>query len=332
MNTLGLDIGGANIKAVHTAGVCRSQAFALWKEPDKLTEQLALLAGQMPRFDRVALTMTAELCDCFATKHEGVEHVLDAAITVAGNRPVNVWLTEGRFGDVVEARRRPLSCAASNWHALATWLAPRHQSGSTLLIDTGSTTTDIIPLCDGRVRARGLTDMQRLSTGELIYVGARRTPLMALGSMIEFNGVGYALMAEWFATTADAFVLTGELPEQPQDTDTADSRPLTKMHAAARVARTIGADLRMLSLEGVTQLAAAFSSLARRRIVDGIVRATQERPPQRAIICGSGDFLACASAKAAWPGVPRECLSRQLSPEISSAACAYALVQMRDAQ
>ena len=35
-SVLGLDIGGANLKAAHTNGAARSRPFALWKNPGGL--------------------------------------------------------------------------------------------------------------------------------------------------------------------------------------------------------------------------------------------------------------------------------------------------------
>ena len=79
---LGLDIGGANIKAATADKRAVSVPFALWKEPDRLS---AVLADVVARFDGVegfAVTMTGELCDCFETRREGVNRILDAMATV----------------------------------------------------------------------------------------------------------------------------------------------------------------------------------------------------------------------------------------------------------
>src|SRR5262249_34155249 len=62
MPVLGLAVGGANLKAAHPAG-CRSLRFPLWKEPRGLSAALRRLTAGLP-FDRVAVTMTGELCDC----------------------------------------------------------------------------------------------------------------------------------------------------------------------------------------------------------------------------------------------------------------------------
>src|ERR1700744_4034404 len=114
---IALDVGGANLKAAHSSGQARAVPFELWKRPDELSLVIAKLATTFPPSDRVALTMTAELCDCYPTKAVGVNAVLDAVLDAFGERPVRVWCTDERFHDVADVRRRPLIAAASNWLA-----------------------------------------------------------------------------------------------------------------------------------------------------------------------------------------------------------------------
>ena len=78
MAILGLDIGGANIKAADETGFAISSPFAIWQKPDELSQEIACILSQFPKTDLVALTMTAELADCFTTKSEGVRFILDA--------------------------------------------------------------------------------------------------------------------------------------------------------------------------------------------------------------------------------------------------------------
>src|SRR5436309_2230449 len=150
MDVLGLDIGGANLKAAHSCGAARVKPFELWRQRAALPGALHALIDGLPPWDRLAVTMTGELCDCFETKREGVGAILDAAEKVADGKPVQVWLTDGRFVDLAEARRTPLLAAASNWLALATFAGRYALRGPAVLIDIGSTTTDIVPLLDGR--------------------------------------------------------------------------------------------------------------------------------------------------------------------------------------
>src|SRR4051794_8277631 len=106
--TLGLDVGGANLKAAHSTGPARCLPFALWRQPAGLGEALTGLLQLLPPADRLAVTMTGELCDCFRTKREGVLAILDAVELVANGRPVAVWLTAGRAVSLTEARSNPL--------------------------------------------------------------------------------------------------------------------------------------------------------------------------------------------------------------------------------
>ncbi len=72
------------------------------------------------RFDRVALTMTAELCDCFATKRQGVRAVIGAVSMALPESPLSVWGLDGRLHPLLEIQHQPRLAAAANWLALAT--------------------------------------------------------------------------------------------------------------------------------------------------------------------------------------------------------------------
>src|SRR4051812_32682155 len=191
---LGLDVGGANLKAAHTGGVARSRPFPLWKRPHDLAAELRQLVADLPPARRVAVTMTGELCDCFPTSRAGVLHILDA-IAESVTAPVHVWRTDGRFVNLDEARADLRPCAAANWLALATFAGRFALPGPALLVDVGSTTTDVVPLVDGVPTPAARTDADRLKAGELVYTGVRRTAVCAL------LGTGGA--AEFFATTHD---------------------------------------------------------------------------------------------------------------------------------
>lgn len=326
MKTIGLDVGGANLKAAHSSGAVISQPFALWREPARLAEQLQRVLAQVPEVDRLAVTMTAELCDCFATKRQGVIHVLDAVRRVALQREVCVWSTQGRFLTPAQACEAPLLVAASNWHALATLTAQWYPQGLSLLVDIGSTTTDLIPLEQGRLAVRGRTDLDRLTTGELLYAGSLRTPVMTLGPSVKWRGESVGLMAEYFATVGDVYRVLRLLPEDETDTDTADGRPATIPCSAARLARMIGADMDMLDADAVHELARELAGIQQQRLVERAAQAMQGRTPDRLILSGSGAFI----AESLYPEAPRIRLAQRLGDAGSSAACAVAMVTLRD--
>ena len=87
MPIIGLDIGGANLKAATSDGTAASRAFEIWKAPERLAEELQEVLSLLPAADALAVTMTAELADCFETKAQGVAQVLNAVGEVAGQRP-----------------------------------------------------------------------------------------------------------------------------------------------------------------------------------------------------------------------------------------------------
>jgi len=319
---LGLDIGGANLKAAHSDGRARSQPFALWKAPADLPDALRELLRDWPPFDRLAMTMTGELCDCFATKREGVRTILDAVSAVAGPLPIIVWRNDGRLVSLAAARADPLPAAAANWLALATWagrIAPR---GPALLIDVGSTTTDIVPLLDGRPCPGARTDPERIRQGELVYTGVSRTPLCAV-----LGGFG---AAELFATTRDVYLMLGRLPEDPTDRDTADGRPATRACAEARVARMVCADLETSTADERRKVAERVLLKQVYQIVTAIeivARNALPRLPETIILAGAGEFLAqvALSEQKTIPPCPVFSFNREFGAEVSKAACAYAL-------
>jgi probable H4MPT-linked C1 transfer pathway protein len=323
MTSIGLDIGGANLKAAHVNGTALLQPFELWKNPGGLADALRDLLARMPPRDCLAVTMTGELCDCFETKRQGVNAILDAVEAVRGSTLVMVWQTDGRFADITVARQRPQQTAAANWLALATFAGRFAPSGYSLLVDIGSTTTDIVLLHDGEPRPQGRTDSERLRSGELIYTGVRRTPVCAL--------LGAAGAAEFFATTLDVYLLLGALAEDPADCSTADGRPATKAAAHARLARMLCADLETSTAAQREDLALAAQDRQITMIRQAIDRVSADRPIETAVLGGSGEFLAhmilhsAEPPRCISPAVKVVSLAQELGPAVSQAACAYAV-------
>lgn len=317
---LGLDIGGANIKAATAAGVARSRLFELWRQPERLADALSELNQSLPSTDVVAVTMTGELCDCFPTKRDGVRSILAAVSQLYSNQEIVVWSTAGRFVTVAEALCDHLAVAAANWHAQATFVGRYIPKGSAILIDCGSTTTDIIPLQDGRPVPLASTDVGRLQSGELVYTGARRTPLYPL--------LNRPVAAEFFATSHDALLLLGFAPEDPLDLETADGRPATKEFAHARIARVIGGDGETVSRSVTFDLANLAFETQCRSIRDAIekVRGSLKGERVSLIESGSGNVLITGATifqDKYWAST--HLLRKILGQPISDAACAYAV-------
>ena len=321
---LGLDIGGANLKAATPDGRAVSVPFPLWKQPDRLPAALAELVARFPDATELAVTMTGELCDCFETKRQGVNAILDATEHAAAGRVVRVWGTDGAFHPVAGSRANHLTVAAANWHALATFagrFAP-HYGG--ILIDIGSTTSDLIPLNTGVPYTYGLTDVARLRTRELVYAGVRRTPVFALCTD--------RVCAELFATTADVYVVLGLLPEDVNNTETANGRPLTVEHSLTRLARVFGGDREDTFDDSLIHFATRVHARLRELLVESARAVYYDRHEAQelrtVIVSGEGEFLARQVADDAFGGAPVErivSLNDELGPAVSACAPAYAV-------
>lgn len=290
---LGLDIGGANLKISDGEGQAKSVAFPLWKTPQRLPETLGKLVAEFPSPDGFAVTMTGELADCFRTKAEGVDFLLAAVEDMAGDRPVSVWQTGAEFVPPDVAREIPLLVAAANWHALATFAGRMVPEGFSLLIDLGSTTADVIPILGGVPIPAGMTDCERLLSGELVYTGIRRTPLCAVSRTVPFRGEICPLAAEVFATMLDVYLVLGEIQEDAESSDTANGRPVTKPDAHERLARMICCDASEVSWDEAVVMAEHFAGEQRRQITEAIGRVLSERaePCANVLVSGSGGFV-----------------------------------------
>lgn len=332
MNWLALDVGGANLKVADGAGFARSMPFALWRSPEQLASALRLLIAEAPPANGLAATMTGELADCFETKAAGVQAIIAALEHVADGRPLWIYGTHGELVDAAAARSSPELVAAANWHALASFTARFFQGQPGLLLDIGSTTTDIIPIVDGQPATIGRTDTSRLASGELVYTGVKRSPVCAVARAVPYRGGRCPLAQELFATAWDVYLVLGKLPEEPDSRHTADGRPATRAAAMRRLARSICADTRefderdaLLAAQAIAAEQAALIEHALRRVVD---RSPSE--PQTFIISGEGEFLAREVIERCYPQARVIALSEQLGPRLSQAAPAHALAVVAD--
>ena len=334
MPIVGLDIGGANLKAASVDGRAVSRAFAVWSEPERLGEQLDRLLADLPTADALAVTMTAELADCFRTKAEGVRRILESVVHTACGRPVVVWQTGGEFVPVADAIELPQLAAAANWHALATFSGRLAETGPALLIDIGSTTTDLIPIQDGLPVPSGLTDRNRLASHELVYTGVGRTPVCSLASEVTLDDHPVGLAAEVFATTRDIYLLTGDHPEDARCRDTADGRPATREDAARRLARMLCCDETEIGADELRDVARQIAAIQLDRLgyaVRRVIGISKQGPPlDTVLVSGSGAFLArrlVASHPDLAPARQVD-LSECFSVDVATAACAFATARL----
>jgi probable H4MPT-linked C1 transfer pathway protein len=328
MSSIGWDIGGVNVKVAHVAGdrIVRAmtEPFSIEHDADELSAALARLGRDAgaPGCSH-AVTMTAELSQRFRSKAEGVGFVLDALEQAFPAVPMHVLDTSGRFRSPAEARARPIEVSASNWVATATVVASEH--ADVLLIDMGSTTTDIIPIESGQVQAVGRTDPDRLASGELVYSGALRTPVEALVHEVPWRGGMALVSADDFAHTRDVHLWLGTLP--PTALADAPDGQRARDHAAERLARVVCADRSMLDDDAITAIARHVADAQVAAVADAITRVRARHPRLvRATVLGLGAPIATVAARVAGLDIiPRD---SHWSEEASRAAPAVAVARL----
>ena len=298
---IGLDVGGANTKAVWRDGDAlraASRPFEVWRDREALTAVVRELVAELRSepVELVALTTTAELSDAFRTKREGVAFVLDA-VEAALRGPLLALTTAGELVSLPEARTRPLDVAAANWVASA--LAVAALQADALMLDVGSTTADVIPIAEGRVAAAGRSDLERLLAGELVYTGVLRTNLAAIAPRVPVRGRWCPVASELFAISADVHLILGHLAPEAYTCPTPDGRPASVACARERVARLVCADAEQLE-PGEVEAIAAYLHAEQVRQIETAARLVSTRVAGGAapvVPLGAGAFLARAVAR-----------------------------------
>lgn len=240
---IGYDIGGAHLKCARIengqATAVRQVPCPLWLGLDHLQAAFGAMRPLLTGAVAHAATMTGELAENFGSRREGVRAIAEAFARAAAPQAALIYAGPAGFVQPEAAGNAYEAVASANWHASAQLIAGHVPQA--LFVDTGSTTSDIIPV-NGRVAARGYGDAERLQTGELVYTGVVRTSLMAIAAEAPFDGRMQRIMAENFSTAADIYRLTGELHADDDHYPASDGRGKTAAECRARLARMLGRD------------------------------------------------------------------------------------------
>lgn len=279
VSVVGWDIGGAHLKAAR-AEQGRIVAAVQLASPlraglEALTGAFGQAKARMGPGHRHVVTMTGELADTFASRDEGVERLARLAGEQLG-APVSLYAGRAGFIALDRARAHVSDVASANWHASAALVARHHAEA--LFVDMGSTTTDVVPIAQGAIAARGYTDAERLASGELVYTGLVRSFVMATADRAPFAGAWTRLIAENFANMADAHRVLGTLPDGADQMNTADGRAKTAEASRARLARMVGADAADADDAAWAGFAAWLAEAQIRAITDGALLVLSARP------------------------------------------------------
>ncbi len=304
-DVIGWDIGGAHVKAARSRDgrlvAVMQRACAPHAGLSSLEEAVRAICEEFCPAARHHVTMTAELSDAFEDRARGVSII--AAIMAHELGPATFFYAGAR-GLVArtDVATHVFDVASANWRASAELVA--RSCREALFIDIGSTTTDLIPVRNHEIIARGATDAERLAQGELAYAGFSRGAPQSYAHQAPIGGRWTPLVNEAFASMADVRRVLGDLAEGDSRADlapTADGRPKSRQAAQARLARLAGRDAADL---GETDLRAFADYLAReqlRAIEDQIALLVSRdglAPEAVFVVAGVGRALASRLAQA----------------------------------
>ncbi|MBN2321302.1 MAG: H4MPT-linked C1 transfer pathway protein [Acidobacteria bacterium] len=300
---VGWDIGGVNVKAswlvkegewIQKTRVV-SRPFEIWHDKELLPDVLRTVVGDIAPdrpIEAMAVTMSAELSDVFATKREGVRFVLDSVHSCFPGYKIYALNLSGKLVPMEDALASPLEFAAANWVASAQWLAGRYPN--CLLVDVGSTTTDILPVLDGRIHVGGNTDTDRLISGELVYTGVLRTNLATIVQSVPVRGRSCRVASEYFAVSGDVHLILGNIKPEDYTCTTPDNRPPTVGSARSRLARLVCSDAEMLPAPEIDELARFIHAQQVLQIRSGMEQVISRLPDlcrYPVVVFGVGAFL-----------------------------------------
>ncbi len=289
---MGWDLGGAHMKVALADRSGRlhrlDQIYTpLWRGLEHLDMAMAQVEERFPvREARHRLTMTGELTDLFQSRDQGVAALTARMQGHLAGRDLRVYAGPHGFIPSHLAANEGRFVASANWHASAALVACKCHAA--LLVDLGSTTTDLVPVARGAVRNRGYSDRERMGVEELIYSGVVRTPVMSFADRVPLDGEWTGLAAEQFATAADVYRLTGELPSHADLGDTADGRGKSQAESASRLARMVGLDAGSREPEAWRALARYLSSRQLERIGQACARQCSSGIHADAPLVGAG--------------------------------------------
>ncbi|MBQ6512781.1 hydantoinase/oxoprolinase family protein [Methanobrevibacter sp.] len=295
MKIAGFDIGGANtdLAVIDFDGdeIKKIEVdFAylpMWSNNNDLSRVLVELIGNIcpiTEIDAVGISMTAELVDAYDTKKDGVLDVVRKCEDTF-NCPIAYVGIDGMMSKA-EIGSSPLKAAAANW--IATAQIATLISDNCIFIDTGSTTTDIIPIKNGAECAIGKSDFDRSATGELVYTGTLRTNLASFLDKVELNGKEYRVASELFAQTADVYTVLDLIGEDDYVCDTFDGESKSKTDCAKRIARVVCADLEMLGMDEIVEMSEFIHQKQVEQIADGLKQVHEAQDLDLIVVTGLG--------------------------------------------
>jgi len=268
---LGWDIGGANTKVcvfnsekkiifVHKKNI------NIWDDFNDINSFFnAVLVLYKDYEIKNFITITAESCDNFKDRKEGVISILsECDKNILGKK--YYYTNRNTYVDYNEAIKYPDRLFSTNWMLTSNFL--NTSNNVDLIIDVGSTTTDII-FKNINIK-NNINDHKRLVNKTLLYAGVIRTPIPMLTDEVLYDSKYTSLVREVFATTGDIFNVLGDIDFSDHCYIGSDNLQFTLENSLVRLSRLIGLDYDQSDKKNIIQVAYSIKMLFIEKIINNI--------------------------------------------------------------
>ncbi len=331
---MGIDVGGANTKVATSDGSLVTSIHApLWRNKAILYDVLYEIEKEIDKTEiaSAGAVMTGEICGCFETKGEGVSYIKKAICRVFGD--VKFLDNQCLFKNSSDLDKDPVSFASTNWLASSKFIADEYKD--VIFVDLGSTTTDVIPIKHGKIKAKK-SDFERLKSGELIYSGVLRTSVSCLLDRIYMKGEECKTSSEHFATTADVYLIIGRIKKEDIGCKSLNRYcyPFTgdeernRISAMRRLARVLCSDLEEIGEDDVAHIAEQVEEAQVNELIISLERISEKYGLKNVVSVGIGDFIAEESSEAL--NLDFLSLSSVYGKGLSAVFPAYAVAKLLD--
>ena len=237
---LGIDIGGAHIKIVglndeKKINFVDYKKFYLWKEKKKITRIIQYINSISSKITLCGITMTGELCDVFENRHLGAQFIFQNCENLKMKKKFYT-ISKNIFTKKLHTK----NIISMNWHAVARFISKKIKNA--IIIDFGSTTTDISIIKDHKIKNQNFDDFSRLNNHELLYTGFTRTPIIGITDRLIFNKKKISIIPEFFSNTSDLYRIKKQLKKKIDIDETSDQRGKSIKLSKERLARNLGFD------------------------------------------------------------------------------------------
>jgi probable H4MPT-linked C1 transfer pathway protein len=177
------------------------------------------------------LTITSSF---FSSPKETVEYVIDSVTKFILPTNIVCYTIDGNFINVEAALRVPHKIVSAGWRALGLGIWKLINKDA-LIVDFSTRTTSFIPIKEGQIQSRSLSDYDRIKNNEILYFGLLETNAAFIQPNLEYDGNIYNLPFEAYSQTADIFLITEDLHISDFIIETSDKKAKFKEDSLNRL-------------------------------------------------------------------------------------------------